>query len=1118
MNSVQKAQRLNGLPLYRTGSICAAVVAAFLMSGSITAAPTGEAMASASEQVAATVLLKGTVVDKTTGEPLINAVVKETKSGKAAATNLDGKFQLNVPADGVLEVSYIGYSTMTVPVNGRTDIEIKLDENTELLDEVVVVGYGAQKKVNLTGSVSSVDFDKSKSSRPMTTMAAALSGMSAGLNVMQTGGKPNSEGQHISIRGVGTLNNAGPLILCDGMEVSLNEVNPNDVASVSILKDAASCAIYGNRGANGVILITTKRGSEGKVNVTYSGKFSLNTPSKIIQQVSNYADYMEMINEGYTNNGQAAKFSEATIKEWRDASANPNAVNDKGVPNYVSHPNTNWYDTLYKKKWMQEHTLTLTGQDTRTEYMISGTFLHNPGILDGAGLNKYYLRTDVVSHVTKFLAVGMRAWGYHNDQKRDDTDNMWAINMQKTTPGIYPYWNGYYGGIETVEEDGSVSNLLQQIHSDHGYYKQDKIFVNPHIEVNLPYGFNFSSNFYYDWFRNNHKWCPSPYLPMASFNRGLVLSQDRTEEQMKNEAVCDWDQFDRSWKTSNILSWNHTYGKHDIGALAGYEEFRKWGGTRDLRKEGMTDINLTDFDTLAKAVYIYGSNWEYSSRSWFGRATYAYDTKYLLEVNMRYDGSSRFNKENRWGFFPSVSAGWRISQESFMKNIDWLSNLKIRASWGKLGNNSIGNYEWQSLYNTDGKVSFGDKITSGLFMYQFANTALTWETTKVTNIGIDFSVLNNRLWGTLDIYDKYTDGILYRPTLSAMLQYFTAPLMNLAEVDNKGFELQLTWNDRVGDWSYMVSGNVSLNRNRVKKYKGELEKGWFTNPETGEKEWRNNIGDISAGGTQRVLEGHMMNEYYMLDRYHGDGTYFHSDGSVNINGGPKDGMIRTEQDMKWLEAMMAAGKRFFPTQGIGKGQIWYGDYIYADTNGDGSYGEEQDRRFMGYSNVPKVYFGLQGSVQWKGIDLSMAWSGAAGFKINYYQNTQNSTNVIHGYGIGKEIGYDHYFFDPANPDDPRTNVWSKNPRFVTGADNGQQKADSEYHLQNGDYIKLKNLTVGYTLPQRWVNKAFMQNVRVYASFENLATITKFKGLDPEMMSGDGYAPMRSYSFGLNVTF
>ena len=225
MKSVQKAQRLNGLPLYRTGSICAAVVAAFLMSGSITAAPTGEAMASASEQVAATVLLKGTVVDKTTGEPLINAVVKETKSGKAAATNLDGKFQLNVPADGVLEVSYIGYSTMTVPVNGRTDIEIKLDENTELLDEVVVVGYGAQKKVNLTGSVSSVDFDKSKSSRPMTTMAAALSGMSAGLNVMQTGGKPNSEGQHISIRGVGTLNNAGPLILCDGMEVSLNEVN-----------------------------------------------------------------------------------------------------------------------------------------------------------------------------------------------------------------------------------------------------------------------------------------------------------------------------------------------------------------------------------------------------------------------------------------------------------------------------------------------------------------------------------------------------------------------------------------------------------------------------------------------------------------------------------------------------------------------------------------------------------------------------------------------------------------------------------------------------------------------------------------------------------------------------
>jgi len=1125
MKQIQKAMKHGNVSMRRrTGCVCAVAVSALLLSGNAVASPAetaGEAnVAAVASDNAARITVRGTIVDAANGDPLINAIVKEKGTSNGVNSNIDGKFALNVPANAVIEISYVGYVTQTIDVNGRTDFDIQMKEDTQLLEEVVVVGYAAQKKVNLTGAVSSIDFDEAKSSRPMTTMAAALSGMSAGLNVMQTGGKPNSEGQNISIRGLGTLNNSGPLILVDGMEAGLNEINPNDVASVSVLKDAASCAIYGNRGANGVILVTTKRGNkDGRISVTYSGKFTLNTPQKIIRQVSNYADYMEMVNEAYYGNGQAEKFSATTIQEWRDADANPNGVNEAGIPNYVSHPNTDWYDTLYKKQWMQEHTISLTGSEKRTEYMLSGTFLNNPGIIvDAGGLKKYYLRTDILSHVTDFLAVGMRAWGYHNDQRRDDLDNIFNnVSMQKSTPGVYPYYNGLYGGIETTEEDGSTSNMLLNIAGEHGYYKQDKLYVNPYVELDLPLGIRFTSNFYYDDYRNNHKWNPSPFLQQVSFNRGIALNFDRTENNMKDEAVYNWDAYDRSWKTTNVLSFNNRFGKHEVGALAGYEEFRKWGGTRDLKKKGMTDINLTDFDSLSTADYIYGSNWEYSSRSWFGRLNYAYDSRYLLEVNMRYDGSSRFSKDHRWGFFPSFSAGWRLSEESFMKDIDWLDNLKLRVSYGKLGNNSIGNYEWQALYSPDAKVSFGDKLTSGLRMYKFANTLLSWESTKVTNVGVDFNFLNNRLWGTVDVYNKNTDGILYRPTLSSMLANFTAPLQNLAEVNNKGLEMTLTWNDRVGDWAYSVSGNVTFNRNRVTKYKGALVQEWQKDAE-GNPVWVNNIGEISAGGTQRVLEGHEMNEYYMINRYHGNGSYFNADGSVNINGGPKDGMIRTEADMKWLRAMVDAGYRFFPTQGIGKGQIWYGDYIYADENGDGKYGDDQDRTFQGCSNMPKIYFGLQGSVSWKGIDLSMAWAGAAGFKINYYQNTQNSTNVIHGYGIGKEVGYDHYYYDPENPNDPRTNINSVNPRFVTGADNGQQKADSEYHLQNGNYLKLKNLTVGWTVPRKWTTKAFMQNVRVYASFENLCTITKFKGIDPEMMSGDGYAPMRSYAFGLNVTF
>lgn len=1104
---------------HRTSCLCAAAVSALLFAGNVYGAPAqspGPAPAEASSQTVK-VKVSGTVLDGANDEPLAYATISEKGNpSNGVAADADGNFTISVPANATLLVSYVGYDEKSVSVNGKKNLEIVLSPAAGNLDEVVVVGYAAQKKVNLTGAVASIDFKDKEASRPMTTISAALSGAVAGLNVMTTGGKPNSEGATVAIRGYGTLNNSDPLILVDGMEMGLNEVNPNDVASISVLKDAASCAIYGNRGANGVILITTKRGSEGRINVTYSGKFTLNTPQKIIRQVTDYADYMEMINEGYHGSGQAEKFSLSTITEWREAAKNPNALNEYGYPNYVSHPNTDWYDALYKKQWMQEHTITLTGQDRRTEYMLSGTYLHNPGIIEAAGLNKYYLRSEILSHVTKFLAVGMRAWGYHNDQRRDDVDTMWAINMQKMTPGVYPEYNGLYGGIETTEEDGATGNVVMGLAGEHGYYKQTKWYVNPYIELDLPYGFRFISNFYYDDFRNHHKWNPSPFLQQVSFRRGVPLNFERTEANLKDECVYDWDAYDNSWKTSNILYFNHEYGKHEVSALVGYEEFRKWGGTRDLCKSGMTDINLTDFDTMTNPKYIYGSNWEYSSRSWFGRANYAYDNRYLFEVNMRYDGSSRFAKKNRWGFFPSFSAGWRIGQEKFIDKPDWFNDLKLRVSWGKLGNNSIGNYEWQALYQS-ANASFGDKITNGLGMYKFANADLSWEETKVTNVGIDYNFLNNRLWGTIDFYNKQTSGILYRPTLSSMLQYFTSPLQNLAEVNNKGLEFSVTWNDRAGDFNYSVSANFSWNRNRVTKYKGELKESWGTD-ENGNPIWKTNIGEVSTGGNTRVLEGHEMNEFYMLNRYHGTGQGFNADGSVNINGGPKDGMIRTEGDMAWLKAMMAKGYRFFPTQRVDKNAIWYGDYIYADENGDGKYGDDQDRKFQGCSSMPKFYFGLQGSVQWKGIDLSMVWSGAAGFKIEYYQNTQNSTSIIHGYGIGKEVGYDHYYYDPENPNDPRTNTTSVNPRFTAGADNGQQKANSEFHLHNGNYLKLKNLTLGYTLPKKWTSKVFMQSVRVYTSMENLCTITKFKGIDPEMRAGDGYAPMRSYAFGLTVTF
>ena len=448
-----------------------------------------------------------------------------------------------------------------------------------------------------------------------------------------------------------------------------------------------------------------------------------------------------------------------------------------------------------------------------------------------------------------------------------------------------------------------------------------------------------------------------------------------------------------------------------------------------------------------------------------------------------------------------------------MSNVNWLNNLKLRLSWGKLGNNSIGNYTWQSTYGVAYYTLGGEHIT-GFRMYNLPNTSLRWESTAVTNVGLDFAVLNSRFTGTLEYYNKQTDGILYAPHLQPILSDYYAPMQNFAEVNNAGFEITLGWNDRIGDISYGVTGNFSLNRNKITKLKGDLVREWRTDAE-GNRTYYTNFGEVADDSGLGVrVNGHMIDEYYLLKTYHGSGNGFAADG---VNGGPKDGMIRTEQDLAWAKAMIDAGYKLLPGTSIGKQNIWYGDYIYADINGDGTYGDTYDRDFCGCSSTPKYYYGLQAYLKWKDLDFSMNWTGAAGFKIYYWSQSQNSTSMTKGYGIGLDLANDHYFYDPENPDDPRTNIGSANPRLVMN-DTGQNAANAEWKLQNGNYLKLKSITLGYSLPKKWAKAALMQNARLYVSIENVFTITKFKGLDPEMMSGDGYAPMRDFTFGLNVTF
>ena len=1045
-------------------------------------------------------------------EPLIgvSVVIKGTSTG--GVTDLNGNFSLSGKVGDIIQFSFIGMASQEHTFNG-TPLQVVMQDDSKMLDEVVVVGYGTQKKVNLTGSVSTVDFEDQALSRPVTTVANALSGMAAGLNVMTTGAKPNEEKANISIRGTGTLNTSSPLILVDGMEMELNQINPNDIASISILKDAASCAIYGNRAANGVILVTTKQGAtDGKINVTYSGKFSLNTPAKLIRQVSNYADYMELFNEACTGSGTSTLYSQSNIDAWRAAEKDPNGISASGYPNYVAYPNTDWYDVLYNPKWMQEHTVSVVGSEKRTNYSFSATFLDNPGIAPNSGMQKYYMRSNVESKISSFLTAGIRAWGYHTDQERNNIDNLTGTEMKKANPGTYPYYDGYYGAVASTEEDASATNPLYFIDTQAGSKKQTKFYVNPYVKVDFLKHFNFTYNFYYDNFRNEHTLYDSEYKARMNFLTGTVTNHPPTSAELAEAQVYDWRNYEQSWKSNAVLNYSQTFNdKHSVSAMAGYEEYRWWKSEVDICKKGMVNSSLTDFNAMTEPSYLSGFTRELATRSWFGRVNYAYDSRYLFEANIRYDGSSRFAPENRWGAFPSFSAGWRISEESFMKDLNIFDNLKLRASWGKLGNSAINSYyAYQSLYSVNSYV-FGNNVSSGFGMSSFSNPDLKWETTTVTNIGLDVTTLSNRLNATVEWYNKVTDGILYQPSLSTTLAYFGSPYQNIAEVTNRGFELTLGWQDNVRDFQYSVNANFSLNHNEVTKYKGALERGWKDGV------YSTNIGDVSTGGDQRVLEGHTINEYYMLNLYKGNGSHFNADGSVNLNGGPKDGMIRTEQDMAWLKAMVAAGYEFYPAKGIGKSEIWYGDVIYADLNGDGIYGDDNDRDFQGSSSTPKYYYGLQASASWKGFDFSMSWAGAAGFKISWWEQSLNSTRLTRCYGIGKDVAADHYFYDPENPSDPRTNINSENTRLTIGG-TAQTETSSQLWLHNGNYLKLKNLTIGYTFPTKWMQKLYVKNLRIYATGENLLTITKFKGLDPEMVAGNGYLPIRQYAFGINVTF
>lgn len=1047
----------------------------------------------------ADVTVSGTVVDGN-GEPIPGATVSVQGTTTGTATDIDGRYSLVVPEGSILVFSFIGYVTQPVALEGRTVIDVVLVEDMAALDEVIVVGYGVQKKANMTGSVASINLESLENkSRPVTNVSQILNNAVPGLQIMQSSGQPNGESFGINIRGMGTLNNSSPLILVDGMEQSLNMVNPADIATVTVLKDAASSAIYGNRAANGVILITTKSGSD-KVEVNYNVTFSYNEPFKTIHTVSDYAKYMELFNESQTNLGQNPTFAQSIIDTWKAAKENPNGISSTGYPNYVAYPNTDWWDEIYTKQWMQRHTLSVNGKENRTGYALSFGYTDNPGVIKQTGFQRYDGRINLYNDVTDWLRVGTRISGNVTDQdvSASGSDFFNGLGTVKMLPATYPFYDGKYGAPENPSDDPQSHNPLWNMAAVNGYDKHTQVFTDWYAHVKFLKHFTYNFDYYYQD-RRREKKTYNTSIGKYSFSQGAYTTGAADPATLYTYM---YNTRDNMYKLNHIINYNQSVGKHDIGGIVGYEKQRFDFRVTDVSKLGLTDASVHDLNAATTPYSTAGYGTEHASESVFGRVTYAFNSKYLFEANFRYDGSSRFSPDYRWGLFPAVSAGWRIIEESWMQDIEALTDLRLRASWGRLGNNAIGNYEWQATYSTANYAS-GNALIPGIAIRSIANSALQWEETNVTNFGVDYGFFNNKLTGSVDAYNKVTSGILYTPDMFMVMGNASAPRQNIAEVTNRGIELEFGWRENISkDFSYSIRANMSYNKNWVSAYRGKLAAD------------KSNIGDVSTGGNTRILEDHMISEWYLPNVYKGTGKGYDVDG---INGGPADGMIRTETDMAWLKAMQEAGYSFRPSDIVAQNSLWYGEYIYADSNGDGIYGNSFDAEFQGTSTNPQYNFGLQASATWKNLDFSMSWGGAAGFSLYYYATGRNASQTIYGYAIPQNVADDHYFFDPANPSDPRTNLTSRNARLAYNS-SAPSAASSSLHLERGDFIKLRNVTLGYTIPQHLTQRIMVNNMRIFATGENLFAITGFSGQDPEMRTTVGYSTMRQYAFGANVSF
>lgn len=1020
--------------------------------------------------------VKGIVVGGSDNEPLpgVNVVVKGNTS-LGTITGMDGDFTLSVPADAVLSISYIGFKSQDVAVKGKASLKVVLLEDAEALDEVVVVGYGVQKKSVVTAAIAKVSSDDLAFTAPV-RIDNALKGMASGVTVTSSSGQPGAAAR-IRVRGVGTINNSDPLYIVDGMPIEggLDYLNPNDIASIEVLKDAASGAVYGARAANGVILVTTKTGATGKTKVTYDFSYGWQSAWKK-RDVLNATEYAILRNEGAVNAGLAPIYSDP----------------------YSYGIGTNWQGEVFNDNApVMNHQVSVSGASEKVSYLLSLGYYTQDGIVGGNFDRSNYERLTLRSNnqYTVFDESKSRNWlnslkitsnlSYARIKSKGiEANSTWGSPLGSAlsmSPMLSPYVEGdaekaqleYLSGQKDYVKQYGPNGKLLMVPLAFGSYQE---MSNPISNMLLPGDNNWSHKFVANFsaemqlwdnlkFRTSYGvdlafWGKDGYTPVYFLRNGQSQTFSSAFSEKRDGTV---------WQLENVLMYDKTLDKHSFSVLLGQSAKKSNGSFLTGSRNNISNYDRPYIDA-STGLAENGDrnsggapNVEAALASLFARASYNYDERYMFQFTIRRDGSSRFGSNNHWATFPSLSLGWNLTNESFMaKRPEWLTNAKIRFSWGKNGNENIGNFQYIALAASGNNAIFGkdETVVNGVKASQLPNPDLKWEESEQTNLGLDLGFFNNALTFSADYYIKKTNGMLMTMSLPSYVGE-QIPMGNVGKMENRGLEMEANYKFRAGDWNFRVGGNVTYLKNELIEYGNKSG-------------WANLDGFQGTGTISRAQNGKPFPYFY---------------------GYKTDGVLQNQTEADAYNTTY--GTSLVP-----------GDVRIFDVDENGKISED-DRTDIG-KGMPDWTYGINLNVVWKNFDLSMMWQGTAGNDI--YDATRRTDAIS------------------SNLPSWMLNRWTgegtsdRIPRYVQGDSYNWQSSD--LLVYDGSYFRLKNLQLGYTLPKALTQKVFISSLRFYVAAENLLTLTKYHGFDPEISSGGTslgidygvYPQARIWTVGVNLAF